>query len=139
MVNTRYNRVLCSSILCFVAGDRTITAIADLFVLLKVYRISNNLVYENFETEKPPLLLVDEMLVQSSIFLCYRVSYKQDLCDQGIINFTGSETFPSEPKFAKLLREHKLTPWCHKKSTGFSRMSVTLNLLLFGALLRDNL
>ena len=42
------------------------------------------------------------------------------ISSQGIIDYTGIKTFAKEPKLAKLLR-------------GFSRMSVSLNLLRFGA------
>ena len=54
--------------------------------------------------------------------------------DKGIINPTGMETFAKEPKFAKFLRELKstLVRVSLKKSTGFSRMSVTVSLLCFG-------
>ena len=59
---------------------------------------------------------------------------------QGIINSTETETFAKAPKLVKLLRELKSTPMqCHKKSTGSSGMFVALNLLRFGALLRDNM
>ena len=59
----------------------------------------------------------------------------------GIIDDTEMETFTKEPKLAKLMRDQKSTPVrYHKKmSTGFARMSVSLNLLCFGALLQDNL
>ena len=51
------------------------------------------------------------------------------------------ETFEKEAKFVKLLRELKpaLVSYNKKKFTGFSHMFVILNLLCFGALLRDNL
>ena len=59
---------------------------------------------------------------------------------QGIINSTETETFAKAPKLVKLLRELKSTPMqCHKESTGSSGMFVALNLLRFGALLRDNM
>ena len=32
-------------------------------------------------------------------------------CEQGIIDFTGTETFTMEPKVANLLRELKSTPF----------------------------
>ena len=57
---------------------------------------------------------------------------------QGIIDSTGWEVFAKEPKLAKLFWKLKSTLLrCHKNSTDFSRMSVTLNLLHFGALLRE--
>ena len=53
---------------------------------------------------------------------------------QGIIDWTGTETFAKEPKLAKLLREHKSNACAVslKKFTGFSRMSVIASLLCFG-------
>ena len=61
--------------------------------------------------------------------------------EQGIIVFTGTETFAKEPQLVKLFRARKLTlVWCYEKmSTGFSRMSVTLNLLHFDVLLWCNM
>ena len=56
-----------------------------------------------------------------------------------MIDSTGTEAFAMEHKLAKLLRELKWTPVrYYKKLTGFFCMSVTLNLLCFGAFLQDN-
>ena len=54
--------------------------------------------------------------------------------EQGIIDYAGIETSSKEPKLAISLRELMLA-LCGaiKKFTGFSRMSVALNLLSFGA------
>ena len=73
---------------------------------------------------------------------CYRKDnhYIILMPEQGIIDYAGIETSSKEPKLAISLRELMLA-LCGviKKFTGFSRMSVALNLLCFGALLRDNL
>ena len=53
---------------------------------------------------------------------------------QGIIEYTGMETFAKEPKQAKLFASAILSPRqvVTKKITGSSRMSLVLNLLCFG-------
>ena len=59
---------------------------------------------------------------------------------QGITDYTGKETFAKDPRLAKLLRElSRSTCGTIKKVHWLSRMSVSLNLLRFGALLRNNL
>ena len=51
------------------------------------------------------------------------------MLNQGVIRWTGTETFANEPKLAKLLREQKPTAVQKKKTDGFSRMSVMASLL----------
>ena len=59
-------------------------------------------------------------------------------CSQGIIDVTETKTFEQEnKKICENVAGAKVD--ATKTSTGFSRMSVTLNLLRFGALPRDNL
>ena len=52
----------------------------------------------------------------------------------------GTESFPKEPKFKEIIARIEVDAYlvpC-KKSTGFSRMSVTQNFLCFGTQLRNN-
>ena len=60
---------------------------AELFILIQSYRISISL---------------------SSVYLCHvtQIRIETDF-EQGIIDPAGTETFPKEPKFAKLLRDVK--------------------------------
>ena len=69
-----------------------------------------------------------------------RVFFFTHLSQQGIIDWTETETFAMEPKSAKLLRKQRLTPVrCHKKVHWFfSYVCNRKYCRVLGALLRDN-
>ena len=60
---------------------------------------------------------------------------------QGIIGSTKTKTYAKKPKLEKNIAKTKVGACVatQKKSAGFSRMDLTLNLQRFGALLLDNL
>ena len=75
-----------------------------------------------------PLSKNSVCLTTCQVIRCSR-AYKA--CDQGITNWTGTETFANGPKLAKLLPELKLKSLLYNVCNG--------KFAVFGALLRDKL